>query len=92
MVKAMNKAKQVRVAVLAAVLAILSHPAGARACSACYGEPDSPASRGLTLAISTLAVVVMGVLGGVVAFFIHASRRTGLVEAAAAADAMIVKS
>jgi predicted cobalt transporter CbtA len=90
--KAMNKAKQVWVAVLAAVLAILSHPAGARACSACYGEPDSPASRGLTLAISALAVVVMAVLGGVVAFFVQASRKAELLEASVPASALIEKS
>ena len=85
-------AKRARVTVLAAVLAILSHPAAARACAACYGEPDSPASRGLTLAISVLAVVVMAVLGGVVAFFVQASRKAGLLEAEAAANSMILKS
>ena len=89
--KAINVVNQARVTMLAVLLAILSHPAGARACSACYGEPDSPASRGLTLAILALAVVVMGVLGGVVAFFIHASRQAGLVEAAAA-NALVEKS
>jgi hypothetical protein len=91
MSKAMNVANPVRVMVLAAMLAMLSHPAGARACAACYGEPNSPASRGLTLAIFALAVVVMGVLGGVVAFFINANRKAGLLEAVAA-NALIVKS
>jgi hypothetical protein len=91
MSKAMIKANRARVMVLAAMLAMLSHPAGARACAACYGEPNSPASRGLTLAIFALAVVVMGVLGGVVAFFIHANRKAGLLEAVAA-NALIVKS
>ena len=90
--KAMNVAKRARATVRVAVLATLSHPAGAQACAVCYGEPDSPASRGLTLAILALAVVVMGVLGSVVAFFIHASRRTGLLETAAAASALIEKS
>jgi hypothetical protein len=89
MSKAMTMANRARVMVLAAVLAILNHPAGAQACSACYGEPDSPASRGLTLAIAVLAVVVMGVLGGVVAFFIHANRKAGLLEAAAAHPLMV---
>ena len=84
--------RKVRVFGLAAMLAVLSHPAGARACAACYGEPNSPASHGLTLAILALAVVVMCVLGGVVAFFVQASRKAGLVEAAAAANVLIVKS
>jgi hypothetical protein len=88
----MNMAKRTRVTALAAIPAILSHPATARACAACYGEPNSPASHGLTLAILALAVVVMCVLGGVVAFFVQASRKAGLLEAAAAANALIVKS
>ena len=92
MSKKMIKTNRAGMTLLAATLAVLSHPAGARACSACYGEPDSPASRGLTLAISALAVVVMAVLGGVVAFFVQASRKAGLLETAAAANAMIAKS
>lgn len=92
MSKAMNLARRARAAALPVVLAILSHPAGARACAVCYGEPDSPASQGLTMAIFALAVVVMGVLGGVVAFFVQASRKAGLLEAAAAGNAMSVKS
>jgi hypothetical protein len=90
--KAMNVVRRARVTVLATVLGILSHPAGARACAACYGDPDSPASHGLTLAILVLAVVVMCVLGGVVAFFVQASRKAGLVEAAAVANGVIAKS
>ena len=92
MSKAMHVVRRARAAALPVALAILSHPAAARACAVCYGEPDSPASRGLTLAILALAVVVMGVLGGVVAFFVQASRKAGLLEAAAAGHAGIVKS
>jgi hypothetical protein len=88
----MNMPKQTWATVLGVALAILSHPSGARACSVCYGEPDSPASRGLTLAILALAVVVVTVMGGVVAFFVQASRKAGLVEATAAANAMAVRS
>jgi hypothetical protein len=92
MSKAMTMAKRVRTSALSLVLAILSQPVGVRACAVCYGEPDSPASQGLTMAILALAVVVMGVLGGVVAFFVQASRKAGLLEAAAAGNAMSVKS
>jgi hypothetical protein len=88
----MNMANKVRATVLAAALAMLSHPAVAHACSACYGEPNSPATRGLTWAILALAAVVMVVLTGVVGFFVQASRKAGLLEAAVAANAQTEKS
>ncbi len=46
------------------------------ACSVCYGEPDSPMSRGLTWGILALCVVVGAVLTGVAAFFVHVGRRS----------------
>ena len=76
----------------ALAVAMLSHPLSAHACSVCYGEPDSPASRGLTWAILALAAVVLAVLGGVAAFFVQASRKAGLLEAAAAAEAVPAES
>lgn len=54
---------------------LLSQPLAARACAICYGEPDSPASQGLTWAIVALGGIVLVVLGGVVAFFVQASRK-----------------
>jgi hypothetical protein len=90
--KAKSMANRMRLSVLAVVLAVVGHPAGARACSACYGDPDSPTSHGLTLAILALATVVMAVLGGVATFFVQASRKAELLEATAAARALIEKS
>jgi heme/copper-type cytochrome/quinol oxidase subunit 2 len=59
----------------AAILpAILLWPSVARACAVCYGEPDSPAAKGLTWAIIALAAIVGVVLGCIVAFFVHASK------------------
>ena len=46
------------------------------ACSICYGEPDSPMTRGLTWAIIALGGIVGVVLAGVALFFVHVSRRT----------------
>jgi hypothetical protein len=48
----------------------------ALACSVCYGEPDSPTTKGLTLAITALGAIVMCVLAGAVAFFVQANRRS----------------
>lgn len=61
--------------ILATVLSLLT-PYLAAACSVCYGEPDSPASRGLTWAIIALALVVGVVLSGVVMFFVQANRNS----------------
>lgn len=48
----------------------------AAACAVCYGEPDSPMSRGLTWGILALCAVVGVVLSGVAVFFIHVGRRS----------------
>ncbi len=58
------------------VILLAITPAAAQACSVCYGEPDSPAARGLTWAILSLIVVVAVVLAGVTAFFVHAGRNS----------------
>jgi len=73
------------------VLVALS-PTAARACAVCYGEPDSPAARGLTWAIIALAAIVMVVLAGAVTFFVQANRKATVLEAAEAATAMIEKN
>ena len=53
------------------------------ACSACYGEPDSPMSRGLTWAIVALVGAISMVLTGVTCFFVHVNRRASALEQAA---------
>lgn len=53
------------------------------ACSVCYGEPDSPMSRGLSWAIVALAGIVGTVLTGVVGFFVHVNRRANALPPAA---------
>jgi hypothetical protein len=49
-------------------------PSQAAACAVCYGEPDSPAARGLTWAIIVLGAIVAMVLSGIVMFFVQANR------------------
>jgi hypothetical protein len=53
------------------------------ACSVCYGEPDSPMTRGLTWAIVVLAGMVGVVLTGVTVFFVQVNRRANVLEQAA---------
>lgn len=77
---------KVRASMLALVfLAIV--PSVAPACSICYGDPDSPVSQGLTWAILALATIVVAVLGAVVAFFVHASRKAASLASGTAAAA-----
>jgi hypothetical protein len=47
----------------------------ALACAVCFGDPSSPESRGLTLAIFGLLVVTVGVLGCFAAFFASVLKR-----------------
>ncbi len=51
--------------------ALVCVPASVSACAICYGEPDSPIARGLSWAIIALGAIVLTVLSGVVAFFVH---------------------
>ncbi|HPC59347.1 MAG TPA: hypothetical protein PKX23_01710 [Verrucomicrobiota bacterium] len=76
----------------AGLAAVVLAPGWASACSICYGEPDSPVSKGLTWAILALVMVVMTVLSGAVAFFVQASRKAALVQAAENAVALVEKS
>jgi len=62
--------------ILAALILIVLSLQPAAACSVCYGEPDSPMSRGLTWAIFALCAVVGAVLSGVTMFFVHVGRRS----------------
>ncbi len=78
--------------ILAVVLGAIGwFPAAASACSICYGEPDSPVSRGLTWAIVALGTVVVGVLAGAVAFFVQANRKATVLAATESATAIIEK-
>jgi hypothetical protein len=70
----------------------LLHPGVASACSVCYGEPDSPATRGLSWAIMALAAIVMMVLAGAVAFFVQAARKAEVLQATDSATSLIEKS
>jgi len=76
----------------ALITVAILHPGVASACSVCYGEPDSPAAKGLTWAIIALAGIVVMVLAGAVAFFVQAARKSDVVQAANDATSLIEKS
>jgi hypothetical protein len=45
------------------------------ACSACYGQSDSPLARGMNWGIFTLLGVVVFVLGFITTFFVYLGKR-----------------
>ena len=62
----------IRILLAAAVLIL---PQTASACAVCFGASDSPWGKALNWGILALLGVVMLVLGGIVAFFVHMAKR-----------------
>ena len=60
-------------ALVAAALLLVPRLAGA--CAVCFGDPDSPASKGLTVAVLFLVGVIVAVLAGVALFAVSMLRR-----------------
>jgi hypothetical protein len=58
-------------------------PHTASACAVCFGASDSPWAKALSWGIIVLLVVVLTVLGGIVAFFMHMAKRSRMVQSAA---------
>ncbi|MEM1157588.1 MAG: hypothetical protein AAGH72_04960 [Verrucomicrobiota bacterium] len=49
---------------------------GLHACPNCFGAPGDPISESIGMAIMFLLVVIMGTLGGIIAFFMNVAKRT----------------
>jgi hypothetical protein len=77
----MNRWRRIKLPLLGAALGLWLRPDTLLACAACYGQSDSPLAQGLNWGIFALLGVVLTVLTGVVAFFVHVARRTGAPEA-----------
>jgi heme/copper-type cytochrome/quinol oxidase subunit 2 len=58
-------------------LALFAAGTAAHACSACYGRSEDALAHGMNMGILFLLVVLLGVLGGITAFFIYLIRRAG---------------
>lgn len=48
----------------------------AAACPSCYGDPESPMTQGMNMAIMSLLGITGGVLIAIVSFFVYVRRRT----------------
>jgi heme/copper-type cytochrome/quinol oxidase subunit 2 len=66
---------------IAVVIAILLSAAQTgHACPNCYGDPESPLTDGLNMAIMSLLGVTGSVLGGFIGFFFFLRRRFRLLN------------
>jgi len=69
-----------------AALFLIAAPHSADACTACFGDPNSDAVKGVAWAIIFLGAVVMSVLGCVGGFFIFIAKRASAAGDDAAGD------
>ncbi len=64
-----------------AILGLALSPHSLLACAACYGQSDSAMARGMNWGIASLLAIILLVLGGIGAFFIHLARRSAVLAA-----------
>ena len=57
------------------IMALAVQPVSLWACSACFGQSDSPLAKGMNWGIFSLLAVVVSVLGGIASFFVYLARR-----------------
>lgn len=58
------------------IAVLLGMTQSVHACATCFGKSDSKLAEGMNWGIFTLLLVVIGVLGGISAFFIYIARRS----------------
>ena len=77
----MNRCWNLKLVVFGAALGLVLRADTVRACAACYGKSDSSLAQGMNWGIVALLAVVLTVLSGIVAFFVHVAKRTASVGA-----------
>jgi uncharacterized membrane protein YidH (DUF202 family) len=65
-----------RTALTILLLGLVAQPLPLRACTACFGQSDSPMAEGMNWGILSLLVVVVGVLTGIASFFVFIAKRS----------------
>jgi len=58
------------------LLALLVPSNSVFACTACFGQSDSPLAEGMNWGILTLLGVIVGVLGCITSFFVYIAKRS----------------
>jgi len=72
----MNRCRTLKALLVAIVFALALDPSALRACSVCYGDPDSSMSKGLVWGITVLLGVVVTVLAGIATFFVYIAKKS----------------
>ena len=72
----MNRRRKLNLFLGLLLFAVALSPVASQACAVCYGDPDSPMSKGLTWGITALLVVVASVLGGIASFFVYIAKKS----------------
>ena len=62
------------------IAAVFVVPQSVSACAVCFGNSDSPWAKALNWGILVLLFVVLSVLGGIVAFFMHMAKRSRMAQ------------
>jgi hypothetical protein len=76
----MSRSSLTRFLLCASVLIVASVPQMASACAACYGKSDSNLAKGFNWGVLSLLFVVLCVLGGIGAFFVHVAKRSAAIS------------
>jgi len=72
----MNRRSKIKSALVIALVLLALSPGALRACSVCYGDPDSGMARGLVSGIGVLLGVVVTVLAGIATFFVYIAKKS----------------
>lgn len=59
---------------------VLAAPGTARACAVCFGAPDDKVNGAMAVAIIAMLIVLAGVLGALVGFFVYLARQARRAE------------
>jgi hypothetical protein len=78
-----SKFQRIALALLVALFATATSPAGAYACSVCFGDPSTPQNKAMKVGIFVLLGFIGSVLagfGGLFMYWMSRSRRLALAE------------
>jgi hypothetical protein len=80
----MTHGRKLKVLISALMVGLAAPPQVLLACSACYGQSDSPLAKGMNWGIFSLLGVVVVVLASVATFFIFLAKKSAALSVATA--------
>lgn len=70
-----------RLATLILLLLLCVAAPRVQACATCFGDPNSNMTQGMLAGVLVLLLIVVAVLGGFIALFVHLARKSAAVAA-----------